>query len=126
MKKGFRDQLIKISRDGYAKRKKLGDALTNEELDFIKENDALATEFIEQMMDHIRTMMESENNGKIYLKVDGSNIKCYTVPVHYTYFFGRGKYIKPSILLRNLCLYLRDVEGIKFDATDHEYTLFIE
>ena len=75
MEKGLRSQLVQISKDGIAKRKKLADALTNEELDYIKEHDKLATEFIEEMIAKFKEIMAGENDGTIHMEVDCGRIR---------------------------------------------------
>lgn len=126
MEKGLRKQLVQISKDGYAKRKKLADALTDEELDYIKEHDKLATEFIEEMTAKCKEIMAGENDGTIHMDVDsGRTIRLYTIPIHFTYACPASKYGKLSIHLRNFVLYLRDVEGIPCRQKDKEYVLNI-
>jgi hypothetical protein len=125
MEKGLRKQLVQISKDGYAKRKRLADALTDEELDYIKEFDKLATEFIEEMTAKIKEVMAGENDGSIHMDVDCGRIRLYTVPIHFTYACPASKYGKLSIHLRNFVLYLRDVEEMPCRQKDGQYILNI-
>ena len=126
MEKGLRSQLVQISKDGIAKRKKLADALTNEELDYIKEHDKLATEFIEERIAKFKEIMAGENDGTIHMEVDCGRIRLYTFPIHFTHVCPRSKYDKLSIFLHNLVLYLRDVEGMTCIKKDAEYILRIQ